>query len=224
MGTVNAHIRTESNRCILFSIVQDLKLDVCVVCETWFDSGTSDSIVLKTFGPDFIWFGKERVNQKGGGIGFLARKNLGSFLCIKGDDHSGVVWIKLTIPSGDKYFFGAVYIPPIGSISEERFKEILTHLEADMIKFRQEGKVIVLGDFNARIFNAPSTINRSKDCISLHRTVSDIMVDPEKKAQILSRGKQLINCMNASSMIVLNGLDSGGGTTFFKIVKKKVSS
>ena len=142
MGTINAHIRTEPNICLLYSIVQELKLDVLSISETWFDPGTSDSLVTKTFGPDFTWIGKERIGQKGysgtGGIGFLARKHLGSFQYVKGDDSSGIIWVKLTLPSGDKYFFGAVYILPVGSISSEKFKDTLSNIQADLVKFRQE--------------------------------------------------------------------------------------
>ena|GEM_PF-6581318 len=64
MGSLNCHIRTEDNRNLLYGIIQDLDIDICIVCETWFEYGTSDAAVNKTFGKDFRWFGRERKNQK----------------------------------------------------------------------------------------------------------------------------------------------------------------
>ena len=48
---------------MLYGIVNQEELDILVICETWFDVGTSSGIMTKTFGNDFIWFGRERQFQ-----------------------------------------------------------------------------------------------------------------------------------------------------------------
>ena len=87
LGVLNSHLRSEPNRCYLYGIVEELKVDICVLTETWFEDGTSETLMSKIFGDDFVWFGSERKEQKkksgSGGLGILARKNIGNFSLVK---------------------------------------------------------------------------------------------------------------------------------------------
>ena len=79
---MNTHLRTSVNRDLLYGVVQDLKLDIIAVTETWFEVNTSNKLVGNVFGDDFVWFGKERVKQTSprgeGGVGVLVRKGWGN--------------------------------------------------------------------------------------------------------------------------------------------------
>ena len=148
MGVLNTHLRTESSRNLLFGLVENVKVDILVVAETWFeDQKHSDFYMSKTFGDNFSWFSVQRQNQFGGGLGILVRKSVGTFSLVKGSDKVGVIWIKLE-KDLEVTFIGGVYFPPSGSVRKEEWKKMLENLENDIIEFRKQGKVMVLGDFN----------------------------------------------------------------------------
>ena len=66
MGIINTHLRTESSRNLLFGIVENVKVDILVVAETWFeDQKHADFYMSKTFGDNFSWFSVQRQNQFG---------------------------------------------------------------------------------------------------------------------------------------------------------------
>ena len=56
-------------------MVEDLKVDICVFSETWFDEDSSSNLMQKHIGSDFVWFGRERKGQKGrsGSLGFMQK-------------------------------------------------------------------------------------------------------------------------------------------------------
>ena len=217
MATVNVHIGTENkeNLNVLYGIVQDLSIDIVGITETFFDNKTSsETIMSKTFGSDWIWFGKERKDQKvekrkdqkgpgSGGLGFLARRCIGEFSYISGISKY-VLWTKVKRNS-NVFFFGVVYIPPAGSNYGNLF-QALTDLEGDIVQYKKEGKVILLGDFNCKIGDSPSVLSVNDQVLSFSRSVTD--------HELNSRGKDLVTTMNTCGMVILNGVDSGGGFTF----------
>ncbi len=83
--------------------------------------------------------------------------------------------------------------------------------------FRKEGKVIIMGDFNSRIGNLDSIVQDNENFYNFKRNVSDHSPIGES----YTRGQQLILTFNAANMVVLNGVDSGGGFTFKNTEDKK---
>ena len=68
------------------------------------------------------------------------------------------MWVKV-VYGLDIFFICAVYSPPPDSgENSDDFSQVLLSLETDCIKFRQQGKVVVMGDFNARIGNSNSIL------------------------------------------------------------------
>ena len=65
IGCVNVHLRKEEMRNVLYGIVQDQNLDICAVSETWLAVDTSEKLMGKVFGSDFVWIDRERKHQKG---------------------------------------------------------------------------------------------------------------------------------------------------------------
>ena len=125
IGCVNVHLRKEEMRNVLYGIVQDQNLDICAVSETWLAVDTSEKLMGKVFGSDFVWFDRERKHQKGtfGGVGLLCRKSAGVFSLIKVSNQYEILWVKLC-RNNDLYFFCSVYIPPTKSRREDA-KEVL---------------------------------------------------------------------------------------------------
>ena len=108
-------------------------------------------------------------------------------------------------------FIGGAYFPPSGSVRKEHWKSMLQNLEDDIIAFRKQGKVIVLGDFNCRIALLPSAVCRNDAYYVFNRNTKDTEF---RESEAFSRGKEFIDSMNSVNMIVLNGIDSGGDFTF----------
>jgi len=111
--------------------------------------------------------------------------------------------------NSEKYFIGAVYIPPDGSNYLVDIKDILFELEVDILEYRKQGKVILMGDLNSQVYTYPSTINHNGKDISFFRYSQDA----ECKT-LEPRGLHLMSTMNAINMVVMNGIDSGGEHTF----------
>jgi hypothetical protein len=150
----------------------------------------------KTFGQFFSWVGRERKNQKG-----------------KEKVYPDVemMWIKLVI-GNDTYYIGGIYLPPSNSNINLDFKQALQQLEADCILYRKSGKVIVMGDFNARIGSLASIVQNGGDSYYFQRKV----VDSDPSGESWGRGNQLVQAFNAANMVILNGL-GGGGDVLLKV-------
>lgn len=134
MGIINTHLRTESSRNLLFGVVENVKVDILVVAETWFeDQKHADFYMSKTFGDNFSWFSVQRQNQFGGGIGILARKSVATFSLVKASEKLGVVWIKME-KHADISFIGGVYFPPSDSVRKEDWKTMLQNLEDETLE------------------------------------------------------------------------------------------
>src|SRR6185503_7452950 len=78
-------------------------------------------------------------------------------------------------------------------------------------RFRKDGKVILLGDFNCRVSNQPSVILNDGKLLTLSRHVEDTDF---KGSAIKSRATQFLRTLNAVNMVVMKGIDSGGNYTF----------
>ena len=134
---MNAHICADSNRSLFSGLVQDLKLDVVVVVETWFEVNTSNKLVGNALGDSFCWFGREQDGHNKyrgeGGIGILVRKGIGEVSMVKVYQEFQGMWVKF-ICGKDIFFICGVYIPPAEEVD---FHHILRSIEADCIHFRK---------------------------------------------------------------------------------------
>lgn len=160
---MNVHLKSLLNLQKFSGIVQNQNLDVIAVTETWFEVNSSKNIMGKVFNDvEFSWFGKERLDQKSsigsGGVGILVRKSVGDVSLIKVYDLFDGLWVKCACKD-DVVYICVIYIPPDnGPRGNQNFAKCLELLEGDCVKFRKMGKVVVMGDFNARIGSFQSMV------------------------------------------------------------------
>ena len=122
-----------------------------------------------------------------------------------------ILWIKVTL--GEEFLFlGIVYMSPIDTTRDVDSEQQLLELEDDMMTFKKEGKVMVMGDFNRRIGNMGSQIIRKGQCKKFSRMTEDKSV----KGYVAQMGKLLLDTMNSCEMIILNGIDSGHSFTSYQ--------
>src|ERR1051325_8345894 len=82
----------------------------------------------------------------------------------------GMVWVKLKC-NNEIFFILAVYIPP----SIKDFGKVMQSIESDCIILRKLGKIIIMGDFNARIGNNESITHTKSGLKCLLRTRKILM-------------------------------------------------
>ena len=109
----------------------------------------------KIYVPGYKWFGKPREGIKGkrgeGGVGFLVSEFLiDDVTIIKNVKCNETIWLRIRIRSSVDLYIGCVYMPTQGSVKQictDRFNL----LEEDICMFQSKGRVLLLGDFNARV-------------------------------------------------------------------------
>ena len=125
-------------------------LDVVAGQESWEKEETRIEV------EGYKWFGKPRSNQNSptgeGGVGFLARECLENEVeFIKSVRYEERVWMKVRSERGRKaLYIGCVYMPT-DSTSIFAVDSCYERLKEDVLSFRDKGKVVLLGDFNARV-------------------------------------------------------------------------
>ena len=99
----------------------------------------------------YKWFGKPRTSQnslrKEGGVGFLVRDCL-VYSSVKYDES---VWMKVHGGRGRSALFAGCLYMPSESASVAVVDSCYDTLKEDVLGFRQNGTVLQLGDFNARV-------------------------------------------------------------------------
>lgn len=183
-------------------MVERVELDICGVTETWM----KESRGAEGLGDgDYHWIGKERRRQKSwsgdGGVGILVRKRLGTPQRVEGGaEDLDVLWIKLDL--GRRIYIGVVYVPPKGSRTGITLEEALVVVERDVSRFRSDGEVVLLGDWNRRIGQLPS------------RAGGKVFERKSQDRKVGQGGRELIDSMEGLDLVVMNGCDGGGEFTF----------
>ena len=104
----------------------------------------------------YKWFGKPRSKQNSprgeGGVGFLVRECLANEVeFINSVKYEESVWMKVRSERGrEALYIGCVYMPTDSS-SISVVDSCYERLKEDVLCFREKGKVVLLGDFNARV-------------------------------------------------------------------------
>ena len=136
------------------------------------------------------------------------RKGIGEVSIIKSSKKYDLLWLQIKCKNVD-LFVAAVYFCPEGSRRVTDGREQFLELEADILHFREKGKVICLGDFNARIGNQVSVIWTKEDQEDkmIYQRVS-------QDGKIQDRGRNFVDSMNSCNLVIMNGIDSKGEYTF----------
>ena len=106
---------------------------------------------------EWNWVGKERKGRRGGGVGFLVKKEVRARVA-KITRAEGLLWVETEDRRG-KIFLALVYLAP-GTFPrvKELNQELLDELSEDIHFFREQGRVCILGDFNCRIGELESRV------------------------------------------------------------------
>ena len=114
VGVQNIHLASRTTRQSFVSTVKESKLSVCGVVESWL-KGSSNIMDAELFGSDWVWFGKDRMKRKGGGLGFLAKKSLKPRLPKPGKE--SILWLEVEFCG--KWYLGLIYLVPSAVIASK---------------------------------------------------------------------------------------------------------
>ena len=130
---------------------------------------------------EFQWFGKDRKRRRGGGVGFLVRKNVQARVINSKSEN--LMWLV---------------------IQERLYEDTLQELQEDILRFRDKGEVGVMGDLNCRIGASSNLIATDK---SEDAEVLEIPRRSEDKVLHL-QGRNLLGKLNAVDMVLMNGVNN----------------
>ena len=138
-----------------------------------------------------------RACRGSGGVGILVKNSLlASFdVAVVSEKFDGILWVQL-IHKDSKQTIGVCvcYLPPAGSSRGDQSLEFFDTLKALVIENCQVDELLICGDFNARCGDLPDS--DPEDNIQ-SRLVTDKTIN--------SAGRDLISCMRALDMFLLNG-------------------
>ena len=95
IGSVNMHLAKKQKRKeeLVYLIEHWVKADICGIVETWLkDNG--EELIAELKESELQWFGKDRKGRRGGGIGFLVRKDLQAKIA-KQSKSEGLLWLEV---------------------------------------------------------------------------------------------------------------------------------
>ena len=134
-------------------VLNKLKLDIVAAQESWERKG----FVIEVQG--YKWLGKARKIQNSkrreGGVGFLIRECLlAEVEFITNINLEKSAWIKVRGSRGkESLYIGCAYMPTT-TASVSTMDACYENLKEDVLIFKEKGKVMLLGDFNARVGTA----------------------------------------------------------------------
>lgn len=160
---------------------------------------------------------KKKNGKRYGGLSVYIRNTIRKGVKFLEHATNDFVWLKL-----DKTYFGLAedvficfaYIPPDNSTYTKKLNfDILEYIENDIAKYSEKGKIMIIGDLNARISLEDDYISDDSDKhlpIFENYKCDFNLISRKSQDHILSpRGKKLLNLCITSSLRVLNGRTFG---------------
>ena len=164
-------------------------IDVVAGQESWEKEDTRIDV------EGYKWFGKPRVSQNSqrgeGGVGFLVRECLVDEVeFIANVCYEESVWMKVRGGRGrSALYIGCVYMP-IDSTSAIGIDGCYERLKEDVLNFKEKGRVVLLGDFNARVGKSVEV---------------DDVIGMFGEDTCNTSGNRLISFLNEVELVVCNG-------------------
>ena len=191
------------------------KHDICLLCETW---KKDDSKINLPGWWDFslVRPKDKKAGRHSGGISILCKEEYRAGIKVV-ESSEGFIWIKLDakfFSLMNNLFLCAAYIPPQYSKNSTSKKvDYFQHLNDSIMKYSNEGNIMLMGDFNSRIGVDHNETNHDIPIID------DICPDELKSSNMKQRiscdakvnayGKKLVQLCQAFNLKVANGAVPG---------------
>ena len=142
----------------------------------------------------------------------LYKSNLISGITRMPSSNKHFIWVKLEsnfFDLNEDIFVSGVYLPPSNSnYYKDQDIHIIDKLRSDIIKYSSQGQIIIIVDLNSRLGNLQeefSFINDDPDAQNTIDSIESLPVREFMDPSINQSGKKLMDLLNESSLISLNG-------------------
>ena len=182
-------------------------MDLCGATETR-NNEKKGRMLISGMEDSFHCITKIRKKRKAGdygsgGLAIVVRKGRGIPKLAKSTGSDEILWIELE-GMGQKIFVAVVYLVPHKSSRYKFNGAVRRELEEDILRFKKDGMVVVMGDLNSRI----------ADCQPKEGVVhSNTRVNKDKKMN--DNGKAWIRLTRNTDMVTLTGLFGKADYTCF---------
>ena len=191
VGTINARGMTQSKQMEIEDLLLEYGVSICAVQESH-ERGSMAQHFLH-----YTWISRPRSRDhikkgRGGGVGFLVHNSLVANVSVGDTTGSQEVMWLLVDGSGAEnlpLILASVYMPCESYRTADR-DLAFERLGADLVQYQQRGRVVLLGDFNARVGQA---------------LVDDDHIGRYGETTINGNGKRLITMLSQNNMYVVNG-------------------
>ena len=202
---------TKSNKLYSQEIINYLKSDFIGLVETHAGSNTDISL------DGYYVFCKDRPKNKkawkaSGGVAVLVKETLRKYCTFDPLSDSDVIWIRVQKQVTNltcDLFLAFVYIPPCNSIyGKANSKDILQKLAKHIEYFSCKCKVIVCGDFNARLGDNCDVLEKEDEPhIPLPHDDTYVFILPRVSCDsaVNQHGKWILDLCTDNQMYILNG-------------------
>ena len=167
-----------------------------------------EELIAELKESELQWLRKDRKGRRGGGIGFLVRKDLQAKIA-KQSKSEGLLWLEVQ----EQFFVVVVYLIPNdrSGVNEDTLQE----LQEDIIQYKERGEVVVMGDFNCRIGE------QSNYMITSDSEVLEIARCSEDKVET-AQGRTLLEKLNVIDLVVMNGVRERARFTSYQVAGNSV--
>ena len=124
---------------------------------------------------------------------YTVKENLNPRKQFKSKD-GNELWISIGFK--ETWYIGIVYITP----TDNDYRTRIQNLQQNVLRFMASGKVIIMGDFNARVGEFPNIL--TQDSNEENRSYSRTSLDKFTNA----REKFIVESFNAVNVVLLNGI------------------
>ena len=184
-------------------------MDLCGATETR-NNEMKDRMLHSVLEDDYHCVSKIRKKRKArdygsGGLAIVVRKGRGIPKLAKEQGSDEILWVELE-GMGQTIFVAVVYLVPSKSSRYKFNDEVRRELEVDILRFRKEGLVVVMGDLNSKIADSQPSEGVVK---------SNTRENKDKKMN--DNGKAWIRLTRNTDMITLTGLFGEADYTCFNV-------
>jgi len=158
-----------SSSSYLCDVITEGKIDICGISEHWLyphnmfflDCISSDYNCHGVCDKDLYWTNERRKVGKGG-VCIMWRKQLDNFIVPLSIESDRIVGIQLQLLNNQYIYMFQVYLPS-SNHSLNEYRECMTILYDLYHTYRDQGLVVFMGDFNARVNSIRSSTR--DDCL-----------------------------------------------------------
>lgn len=189
------------NACGLSTVSKQLELEDCLLANGVAVCAIQESRESESMAQHFRhyrWLGKPRRNQgsrPSGGVGFLVHGSIVESVCaFSGSGAQEVLWLRIDGSSDEAppLLLASVYMPcnPTSRAAQDACNTSFDLLQAEVVRYQQEGPVVLLGDFNGRVGCAREP---------------DARIGQHGEAHVNDNGRRVVNLLEQADMYALNG-------------------